>query len=246
MHFYVVKLRTICICLVIIIVSILLSVSIDGVNAAQVYFGYANRKVPIYYVQTEEKQVAISFDAAWGADKTEGIMKILKEYNAGGTFFLVGFWTDKYADIVKKIDENGFEITKIDFSKSGKNVTLGDVFKMILNEDEENENGESIPMGNSFNKGNFDNFFKPNIRIKNEMILPAIPLPVRPLLPGFVQNLLISDRSTIQKLKEVASSSERFVGLFLRKEMSSNELSDSPDIIRNLDDIFSVGTYFLI
>ena len=143
-------------------------------------------------------------------------------------------------------DENGFEITKIDFSKSGKNVTLGDVFKMILNEDEENENGEVIPMGNSFNKGNFDNFFKPNIRIKNEMILPAIPLPVRPLLPGFVQNLLISDRSTIQKLKEVASSSERFVGLFLRKEMSSNELSDSPDIIRNLDDIFSVGTYFLI
>lgn len=110
MHFYVVKLRTICICLAIIIVSILLSVSIDGVNAAQVYFGYANRKVPIYYVQTEQKQVAISFDAAWGADKTEGIMKILKEYNAGGTFFLVGFWTDKYADIVKKIDENGFEI----------------------------------------------------------------------------------------------------------------------------------------
>ena len=143
-------------------------------------------------------------------------------------------------------DENGFEITKIDFSKSGKNVTLGDVFKMILNEDEENENGESIPMGNSFNKGNFDNFFKPNTRMKNEMILPAIPLPVRPLLPGFVQNLLISDRSTIQKLKEVASSSERFVGLFLRKEMSSNELSDSPDIIRNLDDIFSVGTYIFI
>ena len=110
MHFYVVKSKTIVVCLIMIIVSILLAVSIDGVSAAQVYFGYANRKVPIYYVQTEEKQVAISFDAAWGADKTEGIMKILKEYNAGGTFFLVGFWTDKYGDIVKKIDENGFEI----------------------------------------------------------------------------------------------------------------------------------------
>ena len=110
MRFYVIKSRTIAICLVVIIAAILLAVSIDGVNAAQVYFGYANRKVPIYYVCTEEKQVAISFDAAWGADKTEQIMEILEEYNCGATFFLVGFWTDKYGDIVKKIDEKGFEI----------------------------------------------------------------------------------------------------------------------------------------
>ncbi len=110
MPFYVIKSRTLKICLAIIIVSVLLAVSIDGVSAAQVYFGYPNRKVPIYYVQTEEKEVAISFDAAWGADKTEEIMKILKEYNCNATFFLVGFWTDKYGDIVKKIDENGFEI----------------------------------------------------------------------------------------------------------------------------------------
>lgn len=110
MHFYVVKSRTIITCLIMIVVSILLAVSFDGVRASQVYFGYANRKVPIYYVQTDEKRVAISFDAAWGADKTQGIMDILKEYDSNGTFFLVGFWTDKYADMVKKIDENGFEI----------------------------------------------------------------------------------------------------------------------------------------
>ena len=110
MPFYVIKSKTIAICLAVIITAILLAVSIDGVSAAGVYFGYANRKVPIYYVDTENKQVAISFDAAWGADKTQGIMDILKDYNAGGTFFLVGFWTDKYADMVKKIDENGFEI----------------------------------------------------------------------------------------------------------------------------------------
>lgn len=110
MPFYVIKSRTLKICLAIIIVSILLAVSIDGVSAAQVYFGYPNRKVPVYSVKTEEKMVAISFDAAWGADKTEEIMKILKEYNCNATFFLVGFWTDKYGEIVKKIDENGFEI----------------------------------------------------------------------------------------------------------------------------------------
>lgn len=110
MPFYVIKSRTLKICLVVIVVSILLAVSIDGVSAAQVYFGYPNRKVPVYYVETEEKRVAISFDAAWGADKTEGIMEILKEYNVNATFFLVGFWTEEHADLVQKINENGFEI----------------------------------------------------------------------------------------------------------------------------------------
>ncbi len=90
--------------------SILLAVSIDGVSAAQVYFGYPNRKVPVYSVETEEKTVAISFDAAWGADKTAEIINILNEYNVKATFFLVGFWTDKYADMVKLIDDNGMEI----------------------------------------------------------------------------------------------------------------------------------------
>lgn len=110
MPFYVVKSRTLKICLVVIIVSILLAVSIDGVSASQVYFGYPNRRVPVYSVQTEEKQVAISFDAAWGADKTQGIIDILNDFNVKATFFLVGFWTDKYSDEVKAIDANGMEI----------------------------------------------------------------------------------------------------------------------------------------
>lgn len=110
MPFYVIKSRTLKICLLVIIVSILLAVSIDGVSAAQVYFGYPNRKIPVYYVDTQEKQVAISFDAAWGADKTQGIMDILEEYDVNATFFLVGFWAEDYPDLVKEINERGFEI----------------------------------------------------------------------------------------------------------------------------------------
>ena len=110
MPFYVIKSRTLKICLFAIILSILLSVSIDGVNAAQVYFGYPNRKIPVYYVETEEKQVAITFDAAWGADKTEKIMDILEEYGVNATFFLVGFWAEDYPEMVKQISERGFEI----------------------------------------------------------------------------------------------------------------------------------------
>lgn len=90
----------------------------------------------------------------------------------------------------------------------------------------------------------FQEFMTPRpVRLHNEMVIPAIPLPVRPLLPGFMQNLTISDRATIQKLREVQASSDRYVGLFLRREKSSNDLADNPDVIRSLSDIYSVGTY---
>ena len=88
----------------------ILSVPLGENSMAAVFFGDNLRKVPIYNVQTEEKRVAISFDAAWGADKTEKIMEILQEYDANATFFLVGFWSEKYPELVKQIHENGFEI----------------------------------------------------------------------------------------------------------------------------------------
>ena len=110
MPFCVIKSRTIKIFLAMLTVVVLLCVSFEGGAAAQVWFGSSSRLVPIYRVDTEEKQVAISFDAAWGADKTQEILDILKEYNVTATFFLVGFWVDKYPEMVKTIDEAGMEI----------------------------------------------------------------------------------------------------------------------------------------
>ncbi len=110
MHFYVIKSKTIKFVLAMVLVAVLLSLSINGATSAQVYFGYSTRKVPIYNVDTSEKQVAISFDAAWGADKTQGILDILKEYKVGATFFLVGFWVDDYPEMAKAIADAGYEI----------------------------------------------------------------------------------------------------------------------------------------
>ncbi|NLZ27757.1 MAG: polysaccharide deacetylase family protein [Firmicutes bacterium] len=66
--------------------------------------------LPIYYVETPEKKIAISFDASWGAERTPKILKILKEYDLKSTFFLTGIWIEAYPDRVKQIAEDGHEI----------------------------------------------------------------------------------------------------------------------------------------
>lgn len=78
-------------------------------NVGSVYFT-VGKKLPIYSVETTENKVAISFDAAWGADKTRDIMQICNSYGVKATFFLVGFWIEKYPEMVKEIYNNGFEI----------------------------------------------------------------------------------------------------------------------------------------
>ena len=90
--------------------AIMLALVVAVTNSGTIYFGYASRLVPIYSVETKDKKVALTFDAAWGSDKTEKIVQILKEKNVGGTFFLVGFWIEKNQDLVKFIDEAGIDI----------------------------------------------------------------------------------------------------------------------------------------
>ena len=93
-----------------ILIAFFLGFMLVSTKSESVYLGYASRRVPIYSVKTDEKKVALTFDAAWGADKTSQIVKILKDNNVGGTFFLVGFWSEKYQDKIKEIDAAGITI----------------------------------------------------------------------------------------------------------------------------------------
>lgn len=110
MKFIVIKKKMFWLCIVSIISALLLSLNVQGGASACVYFGNAPRLVPIYSVDTTEKKVALTFDTAWGADKTLKILEILKEYNVNATFFMVGFWVEKYPEMVEAIDKQGIEI----------------------------------------------------------------------------------------------------------------------------------------
>ena len=80
---------------------LLLAAAYMGVpRVAEKVFAVAEgeRRLPIYCVQTEKPQVSVSFDAAWGADDTDELLRILKENGVKATFFLCGYWVEKYPE----------------------------------------------------------------------------------------------------------------------------------------------------
>ena len=92
---------------------LLLAAAYMGVpRVAEKVFAVAEgeRRLPIYCVQTEKPQVSVSFDAAWGADDTDELLRILKENGVKATFFLCGYWVEKYPEEVKKIAAEGHDL----------------------------------------------------------------------------------------------------------------------------------------
>lgn len=116
------------ICLVMLSLLFVDDVTGEAVDA----FLYTRKELPIYSVDTQEKKIAVSFDAAWGAEYTSRIMDILEERGIRTTFFLVGFWVDKYPDKVREIAERGHEVanhstTHPQMSKLGREQIISEI-----------------------------------------------------------------------------------------------------------------------
>lgn len=84
------------------------SVGVRGVQAIQT--SASKRLLPIYNVKTEDKKIAVSFDAAWGNEETQTLIDILNQYHVKTTFFVVGAWVDKYPESVKALAAAGHEV----------------------------------------------------------------------------------------------------------------------------------------
>lgn len=69
-----------------------------------------SKEIPIYCVDTDKKEIALTFDAAWGDDDTDEIISVLKENDAKASFFMVGGFIKRFPESVKKFADNGHEI----------------------------------------------------------------------------------------------------------------------------------------
>ena len=94
---------------IMLVCALLLTVTVAAAGSAVIFAG-SDRRLPIYCVETDKKQIAISFDAAWGNDDTETLINILDEYDVPATFFVVGAWVDKYPESVKQLSKAGHRI----------------------------------------------------------------------------------------------------------------------------------------
>ncbi len=83
---------------------------IAAVCTITVFASSGGKRLPIYCVETDKKEIAISFDAAWGCDDTQTLIDILAEYEVPATFFIVGQWVQRYPEAVKMLSDAGHSI----------------------------------------------------------------------------------------------------------------------------------------
>ncbi len=107
MFFRVFKLNIVILVILFAIFSLFTSITIKHLNTS---VATSQRRLPIYSVETDKKQIAITFDAAWSADDTDELLKILEKHKAKITVFAVGEWVERNPKAVKKFHNSGHEI----------------------------------------------------------------------------------------------------------------------------------------
>ena len=103
------KIYTYLLSILTVIILFCIAGSIGG-EEATIETASTNKLLPIYSVQTENKNVALTINCAWNDSDIDKILSTLSENNVKATFFMVGDWVEKFPEAVKKINEAGHEI----------------------------------------------------------------------------------------------------------------------------------------
>lgn len=84
--------------------------SVSAVPGLYAQTAAAERKLPVYCTDRNDKTVAFTFDAAWGNEDTQTLIDIFKENDIHVTFFVVGEWCDRCSESVKALSAAGHEV----------------------------------------------------------------------------------------------------------------------------------------
>ncbi len=84
--------------------SLLAGVSLAGAQRA------AESAHPVYYVETRQKAMALTFDVSWGDKMLPKVLAVLQAEHQQATFFVSGPWAQTHPDLVKAILAGGNEL----------------------------------------------------------------------------------------------------------------------------------------
>ncbi len=107
------------------------------------------RQLPIYAVATDEKKIAITFDAAWTNQDTDALIEVLAKHNVKATFFIVGDWAKSFPESVKAFYDAGHTIANhSDTHKAFSKCSKQEIKEEILNCNEKLEGiiGEKVTL----------------------------------------------------------------------------------------------------
>lgn len=68
------------------------------------------RRLPVYSVDTPEKEIALTFNCAWDDTGLDELLGIFEKEEMKCTFFFVGDFAEKYPEAVRKIYNAGHEL----------------------------------------------------------------------------------------------------------------------------------------
>lgn len=70
----------------------------------------SGKEMPVCSVDTEKNQVALTFETAWGEEKTKQVLDILKKEKIKSTFFITGEWAEKHSEVLLRMKREGHDI----------------------------------------------------------------------------------------------------------------------------------------
>nr|WP_308737480.1 polysaccharide deacetylase family protein [Paenibacillus sp. PCH8] len=71
---------------------------------------YEERGEIVWEVPTQDKLIALTFDDGPDPIQTPQILALLRQYQAKGTFFVLGKWAEKFPELIKQEQLEGHEI----------------------------------------------------------------------------------------------------------------------------------------
>ena len=96
--------------LVILISGVSILYALDKTSADKGRKYYEEAGYIIWDIKTKEKVVALTFDDGPHPKYTEEILNLLEQYDAKGTFFIVGQHAEKYPEVILRMYEDGHEL----------------------------------------------------------------------------------------------------------------------------------------
>jgi len=65
---------------------------------------------PVNSVAVDQRVVALSFNAQWGAERTLPLLDVLQKHGVRATFFLPSFWAEEHPLVAREIAARGHEL----------------------------------------------------------------------------------------------------------------------------------------